>query len=513
MYSGPVPASLPSLRASFALAILALGLASVSADVVTTTDGKSYEGAVTSQEGGKVVIETTFDGTKEFARAEVKSVDTSAPPLRKQLAFRLEQAKDVAALTALVDWAKAKGFKPELLDVWKKVLTVDPNHGKAHKALGHVLVGKVWMTPEEKAAADAAAQDAANRAKGLVPYQGRWVTPAEKEALEKGLLKDGDDWVTEDEFHRRRGESKVDGRWIRVGEAEAKARGAALSKELGLTLKVEWAPHVDFFHELEPADAKATLEATEKVALAFHRLLRPGPDDKLDGVRIGLHCFQKAPTYARFCEAFGKEADVASIPGLETWARQAGRVRGFLWPKPGPVIGSYLFPYKPPELASYAAHAGALALLARYRYDYKKPAPGWLAEGLAYQLELEANGRTDTYNVLRAGVAGGGDPGPWMEFGKWKDALKAAVAATQDTPAPRLMAFSDDQFQLPDLVKSWSLVTFLIRLDRAKFKTFVDGVKVRDATVEQALKDAYNVDPRALEARWRAWVEGGFQGP
>lgn len=513
MYSGLVPASLQSLRTSLALAILALGLASVSADVVTTTDGKSYEGAVTSQEGGKVVIETTFDGTKEFARADVKSVDLTVSPLRRQLAFRLEQAKDVPSLTALVDWAKSKGFKPELLDVWKKVLAVDPNHVKAHKALGHVLVGKVWMTPEEKASADAAAVEATARAKGLVPYEGRWVTPAEKEALEKGLLKDGDDWVTEEEFHRRRGETKVDGKWARLGEAEARARAATLSKELGLTLKVEWAPHVDLIHELEAPDAKMVLDATEKVAAGFHRLMRPGPGDRLDGVRLGLHCFLKAPTYARFCEAFAKEIDVASIPGLESWARQAGRVTGFMWPKPGPVIGGYLFPYKPPELASFASHKGALALLARYRLDYKHPAPGWLAEGLAYVLELEANGRTDSYAVLRAGVAGGGDPGPWMEFGKWKDALKAAVAATQDTPAPRLMAFSDDQFQLPDLVKSWSLVTLLIRLDREKFKALVDGLKTPDTTADQALKAAYNLDARAFEARWRAWVEGGFQGP
>lgn len=513
MYSGRVPARRPRPSRGVPLAILAFGLASASADVVTTTDGKTYEGAVVSQEAGKVVIETTFDGTKEFAASAVKSVDTTVPPLRKQLAFRLEQAKDVPSLVALVDWARSKGFKAELLDVWRKVLTVDPTHVKAHKALGHVLVGKAWMSPEEKAASDAAAAEAAARAKGLVLHGGRWVTPAEKDALEKGLVKDGDDWVTEEEFHRRRGETKVNGAWTRLGEVEAKARAASLSKELGITLKVEWAPHVDLIHELEPADAKAVLEATERVAAAFVRLMRPEAGDKLDGVRIGLHCFQKAPTYARFCEAFAKEADVASIPGLESWARQAGRVVGFLWPKPGPVIGGYLFPYKPPELASFAAHKAALGLLARYRLDYKHPAPGWLAEGLAYTLELEANGRTDSYAVLRAGVAGGGDPGPWMEFGKWKDALKGAVAATQDTPAPRLMAFSDDQFQLPDLVKSWSLVTFLVRLDRPKFKALVDAIKTPDTTVDQALKAAYNLDSRALEARWRAWVEGGFQGP
>jgi hypothetical protein len=180
---------------------------------VTTKDGKSYEGKVLSDDAEKVVIETTFDGVKELPKATVAKVDTTVPPLREQLAFRLGQAKDAAALADLAAWAKAKGFKTDTELVWRKVLELDPQNVKARKALGHVRVGGAWMTPEEKAAADKAAADAAQRAKGLVEHQGRWVTPAEKEALEKGLLKDGDEWIPEDEWHRRRGEQKVGGVW------------------------------------------------------------------------------------------------------------------------------------------------------------------------------------------------------------------------------------------------------------------------------------------------------------
>lgn len=496
------------------LAATVVPCARAGADVVVTTDGKTLEGKVTRSDDSVVVIETTFDGTKELSRSTVKSIDTTVPPLRQQFAFRLGQAADVPSLLSLLDWAKGKGFKEDLADVWKKVLTLDAANVKAHKALGHVLVGKTWMTPEEKAATDKAAEEAALRAKGLVPYEGRWVTPAEKAALEKGLMKDGDDWVTEEEFHKRRGETKVGGTWIRVGEADAKAHGAAVSKELGSTLKVEWSPHVDFVHDLEAADAKTVLDATEKACAAFTRLMKPGAGDKLDGVRVALHVFQKAPTYARYCEFFAKEADLASLAGFDSWGRMAGRIRGcHWWPAPGPMVATYVFPYTVPNTASFAAHHTLVSLISRYRFSIKKPTPPWIVEGLAYVLELEATGTTDTFTVGRGGIAGGGDPGPWQDVKKWKDALKASVLSTQDTPFTRLDGFAEEQLQLPDLVKSWSLVDYLVRLDRAKWKVYVDALRNKDASGDDALKEAYALDGRALEARWRTWVQGGFQGP
>src|SRR5262245_29640569 len=140
---------------------------------VKTKDGKTYEGTVVSQDDKTVVIETTFDGKKELARVDVASVDTSISPLRDQLTFRLKDAADVAALGKVADWAKSKGWKPdsaEIKDVWTRVIKLDPHNARAHKALGHVQVGANWMTPEEKAAAEAAAHEAEMRAKGLVLY-------------------------------------------------------------------------------------------------------------------------------------------------------------------------------------------------------------------------------------------------------------------------------------------------------------------------------------------------------
>ena len=102
--------------ASASLAGLPSPPAPARADVVTTKDGKSYEGKVVSQDGAVVVIETTFDGRKEVPKDQVAKVDTATPPLRSQLEYRLGAAKDAAALTDLAGWAKSKGFKTELDD-------------------------------------------------------------------------------------------------------------------------------------------------------------------------------------------------------------------------------------------------------------------------------------------------------------------------------------------------------------------------------------------------------------
>ncbi len=494
------------------LAWLTWGIPPVLGDVVTTKDGKSYEGKVVADDAEKVVIETTFDGTKELPKATVVKVDTTVPPLREQLAFRLGQAKEVGPLADLAAWAKAKGFKAETELVWRKVLDLDPQNAKARKALGHVRVGGVWMTPEEKAAADKAAADAAQRAKGLVEHQGRWVTPAEKEALEKGLRKDGDEWVSEDEWHRRRGEQKVGGAWIRVGEDAGKARTAALSKALEATLSYLWGAHVDLSHELEPAQGEAVLAAAEKTASAFERLLKPGAGDGLDGLRVEVVVCHKAPAYARYADSVGTSEGIVKMAGFETWPKTVGRQRSFWWPHPRALQGHYLFPNTMEVLTSGVCHVLVQNLLNRYRFNWRFSSP-WLQQGLAYHLEMEAVGRSDTYAVGASGVAGGGDPAAWQDSKQWKTQLKALVLANQDTPFPRIAASKQDGLTLPDLVKTWSVVDLLVKLDRTKFKAFLDGTKVRDKSEEDALKEAYGFDFRALETRWRAYVQGGFGTP
>jgi hypothetical protein len=478
-------------------------------DVVTTAGGEVHEGKVVEERPDAVVIDTTFHGRKEIARSDVKKVERS-PPLREQLAYRVGQAKDAKGFLEVADWARAKGFQEETTDLLRRVIELEPQNARARKALGHVKVGATWMSPEEKAAADAAAVEAEMKAKGLVLHEGRWVTPKEKDALERGLRKDGDDWVTEEEYHRRRGEKKVDGKWVRVGEEEARARAKALSEAIGTPLTALWGPHVDLIHELKPADAQAVLDAAEKAHRVATALLDPDGIEAVSNVRVQVVLFDKATPYARFVERFAEEEKIAKIPGQEGWARSASRQKSFWWPEPSAVTGHYLFPNPVKSLASNVVHNLALILLTRHRFNYRF-ASTWLQEGFAYHVETASLGYSDSYTIGARG-SDAGDPAGWVDSKRWKESLRAAVAAAKDPSLARLAATPMDGFGLVELVKAWSVVDLLVALDRAKFKRFVDATKVRGGGVEEeALKAAYDLDYRGLEQRWRQFVQAGFR--
>ena len=87
------------------------------------------------------------------------------------------------------------------------------------------------------------------------------------------------------------------------------------------------------------------------------------------------------------------------------------------------------------------------------------------------------------------------------------------MAEGRDPPLKRLASMDGSQMGYEELVKSWSVVEYLIRADPAKFKAFVDGTKKKGADEEAALVAGAGADFRAVEQRWRAWVSGGFPNP
>ena len=102
-----------------------------------------------------------------------------------------------------------------------------------------------------------------------------------------------------------------------------------------------------------------------------------------------------------------------------------------------------------------------------------------------------------------------------LDSSKWENSLRVLTAASQDTPAPRLIV-KGAQLSMPDLLKVWSLVECLLKIDPGKFKAFIDKSKTKefkDEPDEKSLHEAYGFDVKALEAKWHAWVLGGFGTP
>jgi len=497
------------IRAAVLVLLLA---AAVPADAheVVTNDGTTYEGRILRQDDKEVVIETTFDGTKTLARADVRSVNDRVPPLREQLKFRAGEAADVKARWDLYAWAKDKGFKEELTFILEAIVDLAPDDRKARRLLGHKKVDGRWMTPEEEKRHLEEKFEAEQRAKGLVPYEGGWVTPQERDAREKGLKKDGDDWVTEEEWHKRRGEQFVGGKWIKVGFQEGSDLAAQALRETRVRLAYEWSPHFDAIAEVEPSLAKRILESSEKAYEVMRKTLRPTAADYPETVeeRVKLVLLKKTPGYARFSQWFDKTYKAEElVPG---WFNAVQRQHSWWWVQDLRWAAAYQFPNTDKTFVSNVVHSVGLVLLTRYKANYQFPSV-WLREGFSYHLEMEALGYSLSFSLGKGGSAAVGVQGPaWADSEKWREALKKLVAEGQDPPLRRLARMTVDQFGYEELVKSWSVIEFLVRKDPALFKKFVDLSKDREKAEEDALTAAYGKGYKEIDADWRAYVEANF---
>jgi len=162
----------PLLFVACALLICTLLPGRASADVLTTSEGLVLEGRVEKLENGWYRVHTT-DGAVEFAPKAVASVTMGATPcadLRKEVAAA--DAKDAVALYRLALRAEEAGAEELAQELLTGVLALEPDHPAARRALGYERVGDEWI-----------ASDVAQRKKGLVLFRGRWMLPAEVEAI------------------------------------------------------------------------------------------------------------------------------------------------------------------------------------------------------------------------------------------------------------------------------------------------------------------------------------------
>jgi hypothetical protein len=175
----------------------------VSGDEVYLKGGGHVSGVLVERTATLVVLETG-PGRVSVPLSRVLRIEES----RSALQSYLEQADalapgDAAGWARLARWAADHGLATPAREAWQRVLALDPGHPEANAALGRRLVNGVWMAEED-----------AFRAQGYVPFEGRWVTPAEHEALVRER--------TADEQARRE-QAEAD---LRIREAEARAREA-----------------------------------------------------------------------------------------------------------------------------------------------------------------------------------------------------------------------------------------------------------------------------------------------
>jgi hypothetical protein len=134
---------------------------------------------------------------------------------------------------------------------------------------------------------------------------------------------------------------------------------------------------------------------------------------------------------------------------------------------------------------------------------------GWcLLEGFGEYQEVNAFGNCQVY----CSTTGYGEAAPDAKgVGEsWKATAKRMAVAGGDSRLQDLFVRGLNDLSPFDLVKSWSLVHYLVALDREKFVALVMAMKggpgVARLPADEAVRKVYGMSVDELDGKWRDFV-------
>lgn len=178
------------------------------ADQVVLRGGGVIHGEIVEQTAAGLVIEVGPGRmTLPMSRVERVVASTSDLSLYRARASRLA-AGDAAGWVALARWAESRDLLTQARDAYERALAADPGNAAANAALGRVRMAGGWVSAEDS-----------YRARGMVAFEGTWMTPAERAAIlsDRAAEARGRELAAEAEARAREAEARA-----RVAEAEAR---------------------------------------------------------------------------------------------------------------------------------------------------------------------------------------------------------------------------------------------------------------------------------------------------
>jgi hypothetical protein len=136
-------------------------------------------------------------------------------------------SRDVQGWLSLAAWAQKHDLATQAREAYGRVLAVDPMNADAHLALGNVRMGDRWVSGAE-----------ANRARGLVEFEGMWMSPEERQMRfeERAAAAQERQAVREGEARAREAEARAREATARAEAAEADARQVHAEQDNGIPL-------------------------------------------------------------------------------------------------------------------------------------------------------------------------------------------------------------------------------------------------------------------------------------
>lgn len=190
-----------------ALSVFLLIPTSLAADEVVLRGGGRLIGIVVERSATSVVIETG-PGRITLPLARIERILPGTSPLETygRRAGALP-ATDARGWLDLGLWARDQGLATQARAAFERVVALDPGNAVAQRAVGNVLLGERWVSPEESF-----------RARGYVLFEGDWVQPAERDAIVAEQAARAEARVREAEARARTAEAEA-----RRAEADARA--------------------------------------------------------------------------------------------------------------------------------------------------------------------------------------------------------------------------------------------------------------------------------------------------
>jgi hypothetical protein len=203
-----------------AVSLLVLAPSLAGADSVFLKSGGEIKGEVVEQRVDAVVLEVG-PGRVTVPMKNVARIVSSTTDLGVYHARSAALAsRDIAGWLSLAAWAQRHDLATQAREAYERVLDVDPMNADAHLALGNVRMGDRWLSGAE-----------ANRARGLVEFEGTWMTPEERQmrfeeraaaAQERVAMREGEARAREAEARAREASARAD-----AAEADARQMGTA----------------------------------------------------------------------------------------------------------------------------------------------------------------------------------------------------------------------------------------------------------------------------------------------
>ncbi len=423
------------------------GIAVSRGDDFVLKDGTTLEAQELRDLGDRLEVRTRA-GRRVVLKEEIRSRTARKTPWENFEGYLAsERPDDADALLRIGLWARDQGLPAEARRAFLRALAADPEHARAHVALGHTRV------------------------------DGRWVVPP------------GDTPPPEE-------------------TGEALPPSAPTPREtllaLGLTRRRTDRFLLESNHMDQPRLGRY-LDTFERVRESVLSLLAEPPPV---GERPSIHVLlADEDQYEKALRLLVLPDLATAAPSDEAAAQAAIYRRTRIAPAPGPQRVCVAWPASVNEIEdrAYLAHFVAHEVLR----DATSPGvslPPWIAEAVAYAVLNPVFPDDPAYCLAATGYGRpGGPPTAWRNTRTWPARARELAASQRAQDVATLNALDLNSLTFDALVQAWSLLEVLRARDPEATRALLRRVR-RGTPFADALKDGFRLDFAGLDRLWHQEV-------